>query len=262
MSQEFTPYLPQKPGGIITAEDQNEVQIKIKEDIHSQVGQVQQDLDDFKEAPVNADTFDGKTPQEWKQHLDQRYAQLEHSHDTVKQYQRYFLEMETVLATDPPQLQPAVIIHQMKRHPQVQVYELLDLPLEPQEDVDINREYKFVIAGPPHATDPEAMNFKTKSWDERHWGDPLDRVVEGLMWDLSDEEKKALQAKFQPSFTLNAWISNREEALFEPGPAQYHFDMGDVYRTKWVKDHAGRKVQELIDCGEWPPPFCLSSAPD
>ncbi len=255
MSEEFTPYIPQDPGDLITAEAWNEMQIKVKEDIHNQVGQVQQDLDDFKEAPVDADTFDGKTPQQWIDDLDQRYASSEHSHDTVKQYQRYFLEMETVLATTPPRLQPAVIIHNMKRHPQVQVYELLDLPLEPLEGRDFDRAYKFVIAGPPHASDPEAMNFKTKSWDERHWGDALDSVIEGLMWDLSDEEKKALEEKFQPSFTLNAWIANLEEALFEPGPAQYHFDMGDVYRTQWVKDRASSKVQELIDCGEWPPRF-------
>lgn len=253
MPEEFTPYLPQDPGDLITAEAWNEVQIEVKKDIHARVGEVQKDLDDFKEAPVDADTFDGKTPQDWTDQFDQRYAQQMHSHDTVKQYQRLFLEMETMLATTPPRLQPAVIIHNMKRHPQVQVYELLDLPLMREIPDNTLRSYKFAIAGPPHASDPEAMEFKTRSWDERHWGDPLDSILEGLMWELSKQERKALQAKFKPSFTLNAWIANLEETLFEPGPAQYHFDMGDVYRTQWVKDRANQKVEDLMNAGEWPP---------
>ena len=130
-----TPYIPHGPGDLITAEDWNEVQVLIKEDIASQVGEVETALEEFKEAPVDADTFGGKAPEEWKEDLDKRYAPLDHSHDGVRRYQRYFLELETKLSitlndgTALTILQPAVIEHGMGRHPVIQVYELLDLPI-------------------------------------------------------------------------------------------------------------------------------------
>ncbi len=253
MTNETTPYISRNPGDLITSENWNDVQVKVKEDIAGQVGQVETALNEFKEAPVDADTFDAKTPEEWKEDLDTRYAPLEHTHDGVRRYHRYFLELETVVAGPPPRLQPAVIIHDMGRHPVVQVYELLELPIASNENLP--RPYKFCFCGPAHAPDPEAIDFKTKSWDERHWGNSIDDVIQELVSNLEPEQQKKFMEQFQSDFTLSVWLTNLEKALFEPGPAQFHFDMGDVYRTPWINHRADRPVDDLKKAGEWPPRF-------
>lgn len=245
-------YIKRNPGDLVASEDWNELQVKIKEDIASQVGQVEAALNEFKEAPVDAEKFGGKDTGQWEEHLDQRYAPLDHEHDGVRRYQRYFLELETVIDD---KLQPAVIEHEMGRQPVVQVYELETLPIVTNGTVAndaIQSTYKLCFCGPPHA-DRDAIKFKTKSWDERHWGDPIEDVIRGLVSDLDPKQRQKLRDEFKVDFTLNAWLSNLEEALFEPGPAQYHFDVGDVYRTQWVKDREKTKVNVLKEEGEWPP---------
>lgn len=253
MTNEFTPYIECHEGDLITAEDCNQVQVMIKEDIANQVGEVRTELNEFKEAPVDADTFDGKTPDEWKEDLDQRYALVDHSHDGIRRYRRYFLEMETVVGSV---LQPAVIEHHMGRHPLVQVYELLTLPIIALPNEPLTRDYQMCFCGPAHHGDPEAADFKTKSWDERHWGDAVnDEMIEHLARELGEDQREAFKAQFKDDFTLNVWLSNLEKALFEPGPGQYHFDMGDIHRTKWVRDRASKQVSELKTQGEWPARF-------
>lgn len=241
MTEELTPYVPANPGDAITSEGWNDMQIQIKRDIAGQVGEVQEKLDEFIESPIDAATFGGKDPEAWKKELDGRYAPLDHTHDGVQRYQRYFLELETVVG---PALQPAVIIHNMWRYPLVQVYQLLDLPAA--VNLGTNAPYKFCFYGPPH-NDPDAVHLKTKSWDERHWGDPITlELIESLGLNPAD---------FRENFTLNVWLSNLERALFEPGPGQYHFDTGDVGRTEWIRAKQGERVSTLIEQGEWPPRF-------
>jgi hypothetical protein len=210
---------------------------------------VQGALDEHMQSPVDAATFGGKSVEEWKVQLDEHYAHRDHEHDGVRRYRRYFMELETVVAG---QLQPAVIKHGMGRHPVVQVYQLVTLPIEPTPNI----EHKLCFCGPPHHNDPEAKKFKTKSWDERHWGDEIDdKMIDDLAHELDPEKREAFKAKFKDDFTLNVWLSNLEEALFEPGPGQYHFDMGDVYRTEWVSKREGMTVKELKQKGEWPARF-------
>jgi hypothetical protein len=249
MTDEKTPYINGKPGDLITAENWNQVQIDIKKDIDSRVGEVNAALEEHKKAPVDASTFAGKDPEEWTDDLDKRYALLNHSHDGVRRYQCYFLELETVDGII-GRLQPAVIIHDMKRHPIVQVYELLAVKDFP----DGGKKYRFCFCGPEHQPD-EDLDFVTKSWDERHWGDPIEDVIDALASDLDAGARNAFKGQFQDKSTLNAWLSKLETALFEPGPAQYHFDSGDVYRTEWIRARAKEKVSELKDSGEWPPLF-------
>ena len=261
MANETTPYISRNPGDVITAENWNDVQVKVKEDMQDRIQSAKEQI---KKTGVdradNADKFDNKTPKDWTDDLDGRYAPKVHDHEGADVYRRYFLELETRVVvtldnrTEQTRLQPAVIIHNMGRNPVVQVYELLDLPIA--SDGTLPRTYKFCFCGPAHAEDLEALDFKTKSWDERHWGDPIDVVIENLIRYHDEDKQKELKALFQDSFTLNAWLTNLEKLLFEPGPAQYHFDMGDVYRTPWVKTRGGEKVEVLRDnLGEWPPRF-------
>lgn len=248
MANETTPYIERNPGDLWTAEDWNGVQEMIKKDIAGQVGGVQTALDEHIQPPHDADTLDGKTPEQWRNELDQRYAHLDHEHDGVRRYRRYFLELEWIGTILPP----AVIIHNMGRNPVIQVYELQDLPIA--ADPPLSRQFKFCFCGPEHH-DEEAIPFKTKSWDERHWGDPIDKMIDELGRGLEDEQREEFDAQFKDDFTLDVWLRNIERRLFEPGPAQYHFDVDDVYRTQWVKDNSGTPVGTLKDQGQWPPRF-------
>ena len=244
------PYIKRNPGDMITAEDWNALQLKIKEDLEGQVEEVETALDEHVQAPVNAATFDGKSPDEWKGELDGRFAHLDHYHDGVRRYRRYFLELETVVSGV---LQPAVIDHKMGRHPTVQVYQLVNLPFA-GESATLTKQLCF--CGPAHHNDTEAAGFKTKSWDERHWGDKIDdKMIDDLARELDGEQQDAFKGKFKDDYTLNVWLSNLEAAFFDPGPGQTHFDMGDVVRTAWVKGRETKTVQELKQQGEWPARF-------
>jgi hypothetical protein len=159
------------------------------------------------------------------------------------------MEMETIVGD---QLQPAIIKHGMGRHPVVQVYQLVTLPTISTRE----KQFKLCFCGPPHHNDPEAKDFKTKSWDERHWGDQVDdEMIENLAHEVGPAKREQFRGKFKDDFTLNVWLSNLEEVLFEPGPGQYHFDMGDVYRTEWVRKRETMTVEELKRKGEWPARF-------
>jgi hypothetical protein len=258
MSDHLDPYIRYFPGDQITAERTNEMQILIKEEIAKQTGAVNDKLDEFIQGPINATTFDGRTAEEWQTDLDERYAPLQHSHEGVRHYQRFFMELETVILDENnvSRLQPAVLIHNMAREPLVQVYALVNLPIQFPEGRPGNaRQFKFYVTGPEHSDDMEAADLKTMSWDERHWGDPLDVIVQDLTRDLPQKEAAAVMRDFQDGYTLSAWITKLQQRLFEPGPGQYHFDAGDVYQTQWVKDRSGKKVSELKESGEWPPRF-------
>ena len=237
-------------GDLITAEDANKVQSDIKKDIDSKIKAASDAIVKGEVAQArNAKQFDSMTPDAWKKELMKIFALREHDHEGALSYQRYFLELETVLQGQPPRQQPAVIIHNMGRHPIVQVYELLRLPKPPVTSDDV-----FAWCGPSHADVPQE-EFMTQSWDERHWGDPIDDLLQGMARGLEDEKRAALWADFQDNFVLGAWLSNLEKRLFEPGPGQYHFDVGDSFRTSWIKARLKTKVETLKNQGEWPPRF-------
>jgi hypothetical protein len=170
---------------------------------------------------------------------DDIQKQIEAVKQELRCPKRYFLDMEVLLAGPPQRLQPAVLIHDLGCNPIVQVYEL-------QEIIE---NYVFCVCAPAEFNDPEAMDFVTKSFDERHWGDNLDLVVKQVA------SAEVQQKKFKRTFTLSAWIRNLQEMLFEPGPAQYHFNMGDVRLTQWVHAREEKTVEELDNQGEWPPRF-------
>ncbi len=239
------------PGDLITAEDANGAQQWVVDGVHSSVTEVENALNAFKEGDINATTLNKKTAEQLKKEFDQRYALQGHSHEGVQRYQRYFLELETLLSGDT--LQPAVIMHRMKRHPVVQVYHLDPVPIQGLQRS--SREYKFCIAGPEHAQDPQSQEFKTRSSDERHWGDQFNKLIDALISSSDPEKVAKIESKFQDNYTLNAWINNLEKLLFEPGPSAYHFDAGDVYRTPWVAERQDKPVKDLKNTGEWPPRF-------
>jgi hypothetical protein len=259
MADQLTPYIDRKPGDLITAEDWDDMQKKIKGDIANQIKAAKDDVLHGVtpvDHAVNSDQFDHKTPQNWTDDLDQRYALRVHDHEGAANYQRYFLELESIQAGG-SELPPALLVHGMGRNPVAQIYQLNDLPFADDKGTPITLTPPKCMAfcGPEHVADPEAIQFVTKSWDERHWGDPIDVVKDGLGRYLNAQDQKAFLALFPDHFTLNTWLTNLERQLFEPGPGQFHFDVGSIYRTKWVRDRLSSKISQLKDEGEWPPRF-------
>ena len=83
MATLLTPYIDRNPGDLITAEDWDEVQVKIKEDIANQLKAAKDDVLHGAtpvDHAINADKFDNKTPKNWTDELDQRYAAKTHDH--------------------------------------------------------------------------------------------------------------------------------------------------------------------------------------
>ena len=70
MSEE-SPYIPRKPGDPITAEDWNEVQVGVKQDIQAKIGAA---IDGLESVPKSDDAvkFGGKTPDEYAQAIVDR----------------------------------------------------------------------------------------------------------------------------------------------------------------------------------------------
>lgn len=184
--------------------------------------------------------------------------QIEAAKKELRCPKRYFLDMEVLLAavsgteTEPAKdqrLQPAVLTHDLGCNPMIQVYELQDLPIVYPKAYASAKWHKFCVCAPADFNDPEAIEFETKSFDEFHWGVPLDAAIR----QVADDE--VLQKKFKDSFTLGVWIRNLHQLLFEPGPTQTHFNMGAIHETGWVLAREDRTVGELKALGEWPPRF-------
>lgn len=249
-------YIPRKPGDLITAEDWNALQEKIQADIQQQVKKAMEEIiQQGVSRADNADQFNNQDSAAWIAQLDKRYAAQVHDHKDLKAYQRYFLELETALAGPSPRLQPAVIEHNMGRTPVVQVYELLELPIQKKNGeafTDVPNQ-RFCFCGPEFADD-EANKLVTKAPDERPWGDSLDEVVEELARGIEVSEREALKAKFSDDYTLGAWLDDITRDFFVPGLAPRYFNAGfksPIYKTQWVKDRQKDKVSKLISDGEW-----------
>jgi hypothetical protein len=119
MSEQTQEYIHQNPGDLITAEAWNGMQQKIKQDIAAQISAAKKDI---KETGVdragNADKFDNKTPKNWTDDLDQRYAQKIHDHEGQAVYRRYIKQFSNDLTK-------AMLRHNMGRYPLVDIYQLL-----------------------------------------------------------------------------------------------------------------------------------------
>jgi hypothetical protein len=118
MADECTPYIPRNPGDLITAEDWNDLQCKLQEDIQSTAAATEEKI---KEEGVsqadNADKFDGRTPKDWTDELDERYAEKVHDHEGMAGYRRYIKRFSS-------ELDKVLIHHKLGRFPLVDVYRL------------------------------------------------------------------------------------------------------------------------------------------
>lgn len=244
MQMEKTPYDTFNPGDLIAAERMNAMQIAIKEDIHAKVQTVQDDLDQFKEEPVDADTFGGQTPDEWKTFYDERYVLKADLEGSLGYYRRYFKQL--ALPSDSPL--PSLIEHNLGRYPVVSLFELAEL--RGGEEPDSNElvisaegeRVKFLVYYAGHR-DPDAAKLMTRAGtDAVHWGDPLQDILDQFGLQVSDSQ-------YFDDVLNDLWGK-----IFDPGLEQDHFRRNSYGHTEYVQSQLlgnSRTVKELKDGGIW-----------
>jgi hypothetical protein len=115
---DYTPYISREAGDLWTAGDWNEVQEMIKKDIRDQIATATEEITrDGVDRADNADKFDNKTPTDWTDDLDERYAPKLHDHEGQNVYRRYFKRF----TADTPE---AFLHHELGRFPLVDIYGL------------------------------------------------------------------------------------------------------------------------------------------
>jgi hypothetical protein len=118
MADECTPYVPANPGDLITAENWNDMQCQVQEDIKTTAAVTKEEL---KEEGVskadNAAKFDGKSPKDWTDTLDERYAEKVHDHEGMANYRRFIKRFT-------PELDKVLLHHDLGRFPLVDIYRL------------------------------------------------------------------------------------------------------------------------------------------
>lgn len=120
------PYLPRHPGDLVTAEDWNDLQTKIQNDIEAKVKQGVEGITTVKNAE-NAGKLENKTPEQLaKDIVDKALAEL----TKVTGYRNYFKLLELDEET--------TIKHDLRAFPLVDIYELEHFPVICSEDEQKN----------------------------------------------------------------------------------------------------------------------------
>lgn len=227
MVSETTPYISRNPGDLVTAEDWNEVQVKIKEDIEDKIEAAKEEI---KETGVdqagNADKFDNKTPKNWTDELDQRYAPKVHDHEGLAAYRRYFKRLR---AND-----TVVLEHKLGRFPLAEVYELL--PIAPTVATGTPITEKFYLYYHHEERDRDVLFTEDRGVVRWPWGTPLKQLLDEY------------QVKWEDDDSLGDVINDFLEAFFKP-PAVDHIE----HKTsKWIDEYRKSLIGELKTRDEWP----------
>lgn len=113
------PYIPRNPGDLITAEDWDGVQVKVKQDIAAQIGKAEVEIRKTGvDRATNAEKFAGKDDIQWLKELEGIFAPKHHEHEGLSVYRRYIKRF----GSDTP---TAFLKHNLGRFPLVDVYTLL-----------------------------------------------------------------------------------------------------------------------------------------
>ncbi len=229
MADQLTAYITRNPGDLIAAADWNDVQVKIKEDIAARIKTAKDEVKkEGVERADNADKFDNKTPKNWTDELDKRYAPITHDHEGMAAYRRYFKRLEAN--------QTIVLEHKLGRFPLVDIYELL--PVAPTRAADkggpINE--KFYLYYHHEERDRDALFVKDRGMVRWPMGTPIEQVLGeyGVEWEDDD--------------SLGDVVNDLLDAFFKPPVV----DEMEHLTSPWIDDHRGSTIAELKRRDEWP----------
>lgn len=240
MENQVEPYERCNPGDVISADLCNRLQVRIKEDIHDQIETASEEI---KESGVsradNADEFDGRTPKEWTDELDGRYAASVHDHEGLAAYRCYYKRLEPG--------DTIVLEHKLGRFPLVDVYELLpvlpeagrnplpDLLPEAPAGQDAIPE-KFYLYYHHEERDRDILRTRDRGMSHWPWGIPFEELLTqfGVEWEDDD--------------SLGDVYNDFLDAFFKPPQV----DWMEHRTSPWIDDHRESTIQELKRRDEWP----------
>jgi hypothetical protein len=225
------PYIPQNPGDLITAENWNQMQVDIKQDIQASVKAAE---DDIKAGIVakaqDATTVDGKSVTDLTADYDKRYAYKVHDHEGVAAYRRYFKEFTY-------QLPDALLRHGLHRFPIVDTYRLDDVvKKQPAADTTDYAGCKFLFFRKHQDADPYGLNVSSGR-DNELLGIQLDELVKEYNVDVKDDD------------SIEDAIGDTWDEVFKAPNDKIKY-----CQTPWVKEccDKSRTVGELKKSGDWP----------
>jgi hypothetical protein len=226
MSKEASAYIPRNPGDQITANDWNGVQVEIKKDIAAQVekGKAEVKQEGVSKAE-NADKFDNKTPKNYADESDQKYAPKGHDHEGKDVYKRYFKRLEIN--------QTVILNHSLGRFPIVDLYELLPIPLNLTTGPVTTAFYLYYGR---IESDSDKLYTKDRGGERSPWGTPFEQVLNE--YGINPEDKH----------TLNDVLNDFLQRFFD---SRYVDDGIDYKNSKWIDEHKGTTVGDLRRQGEW-----------
>jgi len=226
MANETTPYMPRNPGDLITAEDWNEVQVKVKEDMQDRIQAAKEQI---KKTGVdradNADKFDNKTPKDWTDDLDERYAPKVHDHEGPDVYRRYLKRLKAD--------QKVVLEHKLGSFPLVDVYELLPIAPDLSEN-PINE--KFYLYYHHEERDRDLLFTEDRGMVRWPWGTPFEQLLSEYNVEWEDDD------------SLGDVINDFLDGFFK-SPVVDHMEHST---SPWINDHRKMLIGELKKRDEWP----------
>lgn len=233
-------YVEVHPGDLISAGLFNGMQQQIKEDIQKKVEAAKREvIETGVKRADNADKFDNMSSKDWKDVLDQRYAQIVHDHEGTANYRRYFRRMDT-------EQELLILEHGLHRFPLVDVYKLepivvpADLRPTPASGTRENTplETPFFLYYGHGELDllQQATLFRNRRLPRRSLGTP---------WELLLTE---VGVQYEDDDSLNDVINDFLDAFFRL-PAT---DEMDHHVSRWIDEHRdNRTIADLKRRDEW-----------
>lgn len=257
---DFEPYVPVKPGDLITAEDMVKMQQMIRADIATNGETDTKNVDELKDmiSKVDAPKFGGKTPDEWTDEYDKRYIKRDDP-QAGGEYRRYFKRLNRQITEGGvTNFEPAIIKHNLCRYPLVEVYELepllASLPetsepsnarerqiKEIQDNLDNWNTVKFLLYY-ANKQDPVSDFLASESADRFYWGDPLPLLLDQF-------QLKPVKSQAFADLLNDFWGK-----MFNPGDEQDEFDRdaygNSPYTQEWI-DKGDMTVEALVSTRRW-----------
>jgi len=232
---ETTPYIPHSPGDLITADDWNGLQRKIKDDIHAQVEAGKEEVKhEGVDKATNAEHFAGMSEKDLEDKLDQRYAPKAHDHEGQSAYRRFIKEFSS-----DPGLDKVLLRHDLGRFPLVDVYELLPVvdPATPRRGKQTNDLTGCKILFYYGHADADALGLRERVGRERVGiGIPFEEVL------------RELTVKYDDNDQIEDVLNDMWDAFMkDPNDEIKHCT------TDWVDECCGerRTVAELKEADDW-----------
>lgn len=233
-------YVEFHPGDLISAEDMNEMQDKIQEDIGTQITAAKKEIIEGEVAQAgNAKKFGGLDPSELEARQDKRYV-MRDDYIAAGEYRRYFKQADKVLGGGG--IEPAVIKHRLHRYPIVEVYKLAQLfavePLATKEKPFVWQTVRFLVYY-ASKIDPVAELLRTESSDWFYWGDPLSYWLD--RFGVKPEKTQVFED------LLNDFWGQ----MFNPGLEQDEFKGESFGYSKHVEKWLDKPVGDLMMGKQW-----------